>query len=132
MDKSLVEGKGIVLAVPHIGNERFLHIALALMGYTISVVSSKYEDMSKAARDARLDASKGFHHVGFLSDSPRWMIKTLKEGNILQIATTAFGGPKGIKVDVLGAAALGCNRTCQVGYSNRRAGFVDSCNKNRS
>ena len=102
IDKALKEGRGVVLSVPHIGNERFLHIALSLLGYPISVVSSEYEDMSKAARDARLGASQGFHHVGFLSNSPRWMVKTLKDNNILQIASTAFGGPKGKKIDVLG------------------------------
>ncbi|MBI4831371.1 MAG: lipid A biosynthesis acyltransferase, partial [Candidatus Lindowbacteria bacterium] len=42
LDYALRQGKGAILAVPHFGNERFLHVALALKGYPINVLSAKY------------------------------------------------------------------------------------------
>ena len=40
LDEAVNEGKGVLLLVPHFGDERTLHILLAITGYAIHVISS--------------------------------------------------------------------------------------------
>ncbi|MBN1592554.1 MAG: hypothetical protein JW941_04820, partial [Candidatus Coatesbacteria bacterium] len=47
LDGALAKGKGVVLAVPHFGNSRLAHIALAIKGYPMNVISSRYEEASE-------------------------------------------------------------------------------------
>ena len=102
LDKALEAGKGVILPYPHFGNERIHHVSLALKGYRMSVVSSEYQDYAKASRAAKLDPVRRVHHVGFRGESPRWMMEWLKGNGVIQIASTAQAGNKGLWVQLLG------------------------------
>ncbi len=106
LDKALETGKGVILPYPHFGNERIHHVGIALKGYRLSVVSSEYADYAAASRTAKLDPVRRIHHVGFRGDSPRWMIEWLKNNGVLQIASTAEAGAKGITLPLLGRELL--------------------------
>ena len=102
LDKALEAGKGVILPYPHFGNERIHHVSLALKGYQMSVVSSEYQDYAKASRAAKLDPVRRVHHVGFRGESPRWMMEWLAGNGVIQIASTAEAGNKGLWVQLLG------------------------------
>ena len=106
LDDCLKAGKGIVLAVPHFGNSRLLHIALAIKGYPMNVISSRYEEASDKVREILLGPSLEWHKVGYPDTSPRWMFDALKQNEILQISPTAFGASKGCSIEFLGGKTL--------------------------
>ncbi len=102
LDQALKARRGVVLAVPHFGNERFLHIALALKGYPTNVLSAKYEDIPRVLSKLRLRTSSRFHNIGTVGDDLRWIFECLKRNEILQIAPTGEPGTKGVSVELLG------------------------------
>ena len=102
IDRALKMGKGVVLPVPHFGNVRLHHVALAVIGYPISVLSGAYEMEPKSVQKAKLEAESKLHDVGSLSQGTAWMVKALKRGDILQIASTAEGSSQGVWVELLG------------------------------
>lgn len=106
LDEAVKEGRGVLLLVPHFGDERTLHILLAISGYSIHVISSRYADAPETVRKARLSVSRKWHHVAYPDENPRWMYETLKKGEIIQIAPTAWGGPKGHWVNSFGVPVL--------------------------
>jgi KDO2-lipid IV(A) lauroyltransferase len=106
LDAALEAGKGVILPYPHFGNERIHHISLALKGYQMSVVSSEYQDYAKASRAAKLDPVRRIHRVGFRGESPRWMIEWLEGNGVIQIASTAEAGNKGLWVQLLAKRLL--------------------------
>ncbi len=105
LDSALEQGRGVILPVPHIGNERLHHIALAVKGYPMAVISSKYEDHGKFAKKIKLDASKRFHDVGHPGDA-FWLLKALKRNSILQIASDAEADSNAVIVSFLGHELL--------------------------
>ncbi|RLC45253.1 MAG: hypothetical protein DRH70_07905 [Candidatus Coatesbacteria bacterium] len=106
LDECLALGKGVVLAVPHFGSPRFLHVALAIKGYPMNVISSRYEEASETVRRILLEPSLKWHNVGHPDMSPRWMFTALKQNEILQISPTAFGASKGCWITFLGGRAM--------------------------
>ncbi len=106
LDDCLKAGKGVVLAVPHFGNSRLLHIALAIKGYPMNVISSRYEEASNRVQKILLGPSLKWHKVGHPDTSPRWMFNALKQNEILQISPTAFGASKGCWIEFLGGRTL--------------------------
>ncbi len=106
LDEALAEGNGVLLLVPHFGDERMLHILLAILGYPIHTISSRYSDAPDAVRKARLSVSRKWHHVAFPDDNPRWIYNAIERGDIIQISPTAWGGPKGHWVDSFGVPVL--------------------------
>jgi lauroyl/myristoyl acyltransferase len=106
LDTALSEGSGVLLLVPHFGDERTLHILLAMSGYPVHVISSGYEDAPEVVRRTRLGASRMWHHTGLAGENPRWMFEALGGGEIVQFAPTAYGGPKGSWVELFGAPVL--------------------------
>jgi KDO2-lipid IV(A) lauroyltransferase len=106
LDEALSSGKGVLLLAPHFGDERTMHILLAIAGYPMHVISTAYEGQSESTRKARLEASMKWHHVAFPSDSPKWMFDALSAGEVIQIAPTAYGGPRGIWVESFGVPVL--------------------------
>ncbi|MCD4847553.1 MAG: lysophospholipid acyltransferase family protein [Candidatus Aegiribacteria sp.] len=106
LDEALAEGKGVLLLVPHFGDERMLHILLAILGYPLHVISSRYADAADSVKKARLSVSTRWHHVAFPDENPRWIYETIKRGHIIQIAPTAWGGPKGHWVNSFGVPVL--------------------------
>lgn len=105
LDQALARGKGVIMPVPHIGNERLHHIALAVKGYPMAVISSQYEDHGSYAREVKIGASKRFHEVGYAGDTT-WLLRMLKSNRILQVASTAQAGPNGVLVNFLGQKVL--------------------------
>jgi len=101
LEKAMEKGKGVVLAVPHFGNERYIHIGLAIKGYPISVITSKFENATKLVRNIKLGAFINLHPVGFPDDPPRWMYNSLKKNRILQISPPANEGPAGERIEFL-------------------------------
>ena len=106
LDDCLKAGKGVVLAVPHFGNAKLLHIALAIKGYQMNVISSRYLDASDAVRGMILETSLKWHNVGYPDMSPRWMFNALKSNEVLQISPTAFGASKGTWTRFLGGKVM--------------------------
>lgn len=106
LDRTLAPGRGVLLLAPHFGDERTMHIAMALSGYGMHVLSTDYADAPEAVRRARLETSLRTHHLAFPSDSPRWMYRALEAGEIVQTAPTGYGGPNGLWVESFGVPVL--------------------------
>lgn len=49
LDRALEGGKGVLLLVPHFGDERSLHVLLGMAGYQVHVITSRYADMPEYA-----------------------------------------------------------------------------------
>ena len=105
LDRALERGRGVILPVPHIGNERLHHIALAVKGYPVAVISSKYEDHGPYAQRVKIGAAKRFHEVGYPGDSV-WLMRMLKGNRVLQVASTAESDSQGVYVPFLGQEIL--------------------------
>jgi len=95
LERSLDAGDGVLLLAPHYGDARTLHILLGMAGYPVSVISSRYVDSPEFVRRSRLAAGQRWNHIGFPDQSPRWMFETLQRGEVLHIAPTGYGGPRG-------------------------------------
>jgi len=61
--------------VPHFGNVRLHHVALALAGYPISVVSGDYHMEPAFVRRMKLQYESRVHQVGFLTQGTAWMVE---------------------------------------------------------
>ncbi len=105
LDGALKKGRGVILPVPHLGNERLHHIALALKGYPMAVISSHYQDHGSFARKVKIEASKRFHEVGHPGDA-KWLLAMLKRNKVLQVACDAEADSKGVFVNFLGQTLL--------------------------
>ncbi len=114
LDRAFERGRGVFLLVPHFGDERTLHIALAIAGYPMHVISSSYEGAPAVVRKARLSVSRKWHHVAFPNDNPKWIFETMKKGEIIQTAPTAYGGPKGHWVESFGVPVLASSTPVRV------------------
>jgi KDO2-lipid IV(A) lauroyltransferase len=117
LDEALSRGRGVLLLVPHFGDERTLHILLAMAGYPVHVISSGYEDAPGVVRRARLEATRKWHHMGLAGENPRWMYDALGRGDIVQFAPTAYGGPRGTWVELFGAPVLVPSAPARLGGS---------------
>ncbi len=106
LDEALAEGNGVLLLVPHFGDERMLHILLAILGYPMHIISSRYSDAPDIVRKTRLSVSRKWHHVAFPDENPRWIYDAIERGDIIQISPTAWGGPKGHWVNSFGVPVL--------------------------
>jgi lauroyl/myristoyl acyltransferase len=102
LDRVNALGKGVILPVPHMGNVRLHHVALALYGYQVSVVSGDWGMEPEYVRRSKLEAESRIHQVGFLSQGSRWMAEALQQGRLLQIASTAEASSQGVWVKLLG------------------------------
>ncbi|MBN1433667.1 lysophospholipid acyltransferase family protein [Candidatus Fermentibacterales bacterium] len=106
LDQAVAEGQGVLLLAPHFGDERAMHILLAMSGYPMHVISSAYDDAPPSVRRARLEVTRRWHHVAFPDQSPRWMFDALSAGELVQIAPTAYAGPRGLWVTSFGVPVL--------------------------
>lgn len=106
LDALLATGRGVLLLAPHFGDERTMHIAMAIAGYDMHVLSTDYQGAPEEVRRARLSTSVRTHHVAFPSDNPRWMYRALEAGGIVQTAPTGYGGTGGTWVRSFGVPVL--------------------------
>lgn len=102
---ALDRGRGAVLSTMHLGDERLLHILLALKGVPLRALSADFADYGWAARRARLKAAGAFHPLE-TGRSHRWMYRSLEGGEAVFMAISGFGGPRGAWVDLLGREVL--------------------------
>ncbi|RJP80637.1 MAG: hypothetical protein C4524_03250 [Candidatus Zixiibacteriota bacterium] len=105
LDRALERGKGVILPVPHLGNERLHHIALAVKGYPLAVISSRYEDHGPFAREVKLEAARRFHEVGHAGDTA-WLLRMLKQNRVLQVSPDAEADANAVPVHFLGQDLL--------------------------
>lgn len=117
LDSAFEHGQGVFLLVPHFGDERTLHIALAIAGYPMHVISSRYTGAPEIVRKARLSVSEKWHHVAFPDENPKWIFDALKKGEIIQTAPTAYGGDKGHWVKSFGVPVLASSTPVRVAKS---------------
>ena len=101
LDKALEDGKGAILPVPHLGNVRLCHYALALSGIPMTVVSSEYAEDPEEVRRFKLSETSKVHEVGFRGQNPKWVLEALKNNRMIQIASTAEAGNAGVEVDFM-------------------------------
>lgn len=94
LDQSLARGRGVVLAVPHFGNERLVHLALGYHGYNVAVVTSRFDGAHPRVVNAKLNAAFTWNKVRFPDQEVRWLYRFLLDGGIVQLSFTAPGGPK--------------------------------------
>lgn len=106
LDEAVSAGRGVLLLTPHFGDERTLHILLAISGYRMHVVSSRYADAPEFLRRARLSVSRKWHHVAFPDEPLAWLFKALERGEVVQISPTGYGGPGGHWVMSFGVPVL--------------------------
>ena len=106
LDEALRRGTGAVLAPPHFGNERLLHLALALKGYPLTVMTSAFEDAPDNLRRARLEPAGQAHELLFPSDNPRRLYDAVARNRVVQFSPTAAGGTSGLWCDCFGYTLL--------------------------
>lgn len=106
LDKAVERGMGVLLLVPHYGDERGLHVILGMAGYTVHVVTSRYSDMPVYCRKCRLAPGEKWNIMHFPDENPRWMYRTLQAGGIIHYGSTAYGGPGGTWISSFGVPVL--------------------------
>lgn len=117
LDRGVSSGKGVLLLVPHFGDERTLHILLAIMGYPMHVISSRYRSAPSALREARLSVSRLWHHVAFPDQPVGWLYEALARGEVVQMSPTAYGGPRGHWVSSFGVPVLASSTPVRIARS---------------
>lgn len=117
LDRAVSSGRGVLLLVPHFGDERSLHILLAIMGYPMHVISSRYRGAPSVLREARLSVSRRWHHVAFPDQPVGWLYEALERGEVVQISPTAYGGPRGHWVSSFGVPVLASSTPARIARS---------------
>ncbi len=117
LDDAVSAGRGVILLVPHFGDERTLHIILAALGYGMHVISSRYEGAPQVLRNARLSVSMKWHNVAFPDQPIGWLYEALGRGEVVQISPTAYGGPRGHWVWSFGVPVLASSTPVRIARS---------------
>lgn len=106
VDKALEGGRGLLLLVPHFGDERSMHILMGMAGYPVEVISSRYLSEGSIPRKARLTVGSRWNTLHFPDENPRWMYRALSMNRILHYSPTAYGGPSGMWLNMFGVPDL--------------------------
>jgi len=106
LERSIKRGRGVLLLVPHYGDERGLHVIMGMAGYKVHVITSRYTDMPPFCRQSRLAPGEKWNVMHFPDESPRWMYSTLEQGGIVHYGSTAYGGPGGTWITSFGVPVL--------------------------
>ncbi len=106
LDEALKAERGVLLLVPHFGDERSMHILMGMAGYPVEVISSRYLGEGEIPRRARLAVGARWNTLHFPDENPRWMYRVLSENRIVHYSPTAYGGPAGIWLDMFGVPDL--------------------------
>ncbi len=122
LDEALKEKRGVLLLVPHFGDERSMHILMGMAGYPVEVISSRYLSDGVIPRRARLAVGARWNTIHFPDENPRWMYRALAENHILHYSPTAYGGPTGSWLNMFGVPdlvpstpwKLACRTGCRV------------------
>lgn len=106
LDNAMKAEKGVLLLVPHFGDERSMHILMGMAGYPVEVISSRYLGDGEIPRRARLAVGERWNTLHFPDENPRWMYRALSKNHILHYSPTAYGGPTGIWLEMFGVPDL--------------------------
>ncbi len=106
LEEARERGSGVLLLVPHYGDERGLHVLLGMHGRRVHVISSRYLDMSPFCRRSRLAPGLRYNEMHFPDENPRWMYRALQENGIIHYGSTAYGGPGGTWTSGFGVPVL--------------------------
>ncbi len=106
LDRAFESKNGVLLLVPHFGDERSLHIILGMNGYPVDVITSSYPEMPEYVRKCKLANGRKWNTLHFPAENPRWMYRTLQAGRILHYAPTAYAGPGGTWITNFGISVL--------------------------
>lgn len=106
LDGALEDGRGVLLLVPHFGDERSMHILMGMAGYPVEVISSRYLGDGEIPRRARLAVGARWNTLHFPDENPRWMYRSLADNRIVHYSPTAYGGPTGVWVEMFGVPDL--------------------------
>ncbi len=116
LDKALSTGKGAVVTTLHLGDARFCHVGLGWKGYPLTLLSARYDDYGKKAKDTRLNSSLKYHSVRFLDRSLRWVFRDLSQGSVIFMAVSAYGGVKGHPVGFLNRDLLFSSAPARISF----------------
>ncbi len=106
LDQAMARGLGVLLLVPHFGDERSMHILMGMAGYPVEVITSRYSGEGAIPRGARLSVGGKWNSLHFPDENPRWMHRALAGNRILHYSPTAYGGPGGVWLDLFGVPDL--------------------------
>ncbi|MBN1426681.1 hypothetical protein JXA88_19210 [Candidatus Fermentibacteria bacterium] len=95
LDAARSTGAGAIAVTLHVGDARIAHVALGLKGYPVHLLSARYDDYGKRAREARLRSSRRYHAVHFLDEPLRWAHRQLAASNVVFMAISGYGGSRG-------------------------------------
>lgn len=101
LEKALKKGRGVILALPHIGNWELFGAAIAARGYRLN---SFYLAQKEDELGGLLDYFRGFSKMR-MHDRDRGGIKALKAlkaGEVLGMVTDQDGANQGVYLDFLG------------------------------
>lgn len=95
--------RGVIVAGPHMANWEFIGQSLAWMGYPITSIARR-RNHSSALNDELMDwRTRWGQNVVYTEESPRKLLRLLKNGKILGIVADQYSGRDGIFTDFFGA-----------------------------
>ena len=99
LDIALKEGNGVILVGLHMGNGGFTSTALALKGYFVNIIvwKEKNEKVDRLFQSIRQSKGVGVIHS---HNSARYILKLLKQNEIVAVTVDLNGGKKGIKLNI--------------------------------
>lgn len=106
LDEAVDEGRGVLMLVPHYGDERSLHVILGMAGYPVHVITSRFSDLSDYSVECRLAAGRKWNTMHFPDQNPGWIFRALENGEIVHYGSTAYGGPSGTWIRSFGVPVL--------------------------
>ncbi|MBD3278812.1 MAG: hypothetical protein GF388_10980 [Candidatus Aegiribacteria sp.] len=106
LDGSVNEGRGVLMLVPHYGDERSLHVILGMAGYPVHVITSRFSELSDYSVECRLAGGRQWNTMHFPDQSPGWIFRALDNGEIVHYGSTAYGGPSGTWIRSFGVPIL--------------------------
>ena len=106
LDEAMEKGRGVLMLVPHYGDERSLHVILGMAGYSVHVITSRFSELSDYSVECRLAGGRKWNTMHFPDQNPGWIFRALNNGEIIHYGSTAYGGPSGTWIRSFGVPVL--------------------------
>lgn len=119
LEGALAAGRGALVVTAHLGDARMCHVALGLQGYPVHLLSARYDEYARRAREARLRSSRKYHAVHFLDEPLRWIHDALAENKVVFLAISGYGGARGHVTRFLGNDILFSSAPARVALRTR-------------
>lgn len=105
LNKALEKGKGVILFTGHIGNWHVMGRALSLSGYTVTNVIKRQKNPWVASWIAAQINRAEMKNIFQSNNSPREIIRALRNNEIVEFLGDLHAGNEGVFVDFLGRPA---------------------------